>query len=157
MEENEIRIGDRVLCKLYGVLATVDHFGIHEGKKTYIVKHDRPQRFVVGGTFVYQEYSRDGITKNYDRKGKEIVGNAAYYREQLLGDWWTGETLTFEFKGKYQCITVNVSKPTNDGSTLGTRWKTEITKPVGCETVTSSSYKEIAPLAEQLEYFYNNK
>ena len=155
--EQDIKIGDRVLCKHLGVLATVDHFGIHKGEKTYIVKHDEQRVRADGFEYQFEEYSRYGITKNYDNNGNHIVGNATYYREELLADWWTGETLTYEFKGKHQCVTVKVSKPTNDGSTLGARWKTEITKPVGCEIVTSLSYKEIGPLSEQLEYFYNNK
>lgn len=89
-DTNNINIGDRVLCKLLGVLATVDHFGIQKGKKTYIVKHDKPQEFL-GTTSTYDEYFREGITKNYDQNGHEIIGNAQYYHEELTASWWGDE------------------------------------------------------------------
>lgn len=88
--EQNIQIGDRVLCKLLGVLATVDHFGIQKGKKTYIVKYDNPQEYF-GRTNTYDEYSREGITKNYDQSGHEIIGNAQYYREELTASYWGDE------------------------------------------------------------------
>ena len=86
--EQDIKIGDRVLCKFHGVLATVDHFGIHKGKKTYIVKYDEQQLSADGFKYQFEEYNRYGITKNYDENGREIVGNADYYIQELQADFW---------------------------------------------------------------------
>ena len=86
--EQDINIGDRVLCKFHGVLATVDHFGIHEGKKTYIVKYDEQRVRPYGLKYQFDEYLREGITKNYDKNGREIIGNAQYYSEILTASFW---------------------------------------------------------------------
>lgn len=87
-DTNTISIGDRVLCKFHGVLATVDHFGIHKGKKTYIVKYDEPIARPYGLKYQFDEYLREGITKNYDKNGREIIGNAQYYSETLTSSFW---------------------------------------------------------------------
>lgn len=95
--EQNIQIGDRVLCKLLGVLATVDHFGIQKGKKTYIVKYDEQRVRADGFKYQFDEYSRYGITKNYDQNGKQIIGNAQYYSEELRASYWGDEQVPRKF------------------------------------------------------------
>ena len=150
--EQDIQIGDRVLCKLYGVLATVDHFGIHEGKKTYIVKHDNPQRFIDGGTFTYQEYSREGITKNYDENGKQIVGNAAYYREELLADFWGDDKTPRVFQFGSSKIT---AYPPSADSKFPQSW--HVFEKKGEKEKVDETYRSLENLADYLVLLYNEQ
>lgn len=113
---DDIKVGDRVLCRLLGVLATVDHYGYDTelGERTYIVKHDKPLQMLDGTEFEYQEYSRYGLTTNYDpQTGRELIGNAQHYRETLVAPWFAaGEAREFELAG------VRLSfVPVNDGTT----------------------------------------
>jgi hypothetical protein len=87
----EIREGDRVLSKHYGTMATVLGREYDKQRKAwyYRVQFDTMQRNMDGLEFNVTEFHRDGLTKNYDpATGRERVGNAEYYRETLLAEFW---------------------------------------------------------------------
>ncbi len=122
--------GARVLCIHYGIFGTIDHHNTCDGKITYVVKYDEPQRRADGSTFQFEEYDREGITTNYDpTTGKEIEGNAQHYREVLCASWWGGDDVPrlFEFcgqklvcicKGEYWDLTTDDGKGTQHDLTL---------------------------------------
>ena len=79
---DDLKEGDRVLVKELGVLATVVDTSF-----CYTVEYDSPIDRN-GHTYTRDTYGRTGLTKNFDPEGREIVGNAEYYRESLLAEWW---------------------------------------------------------------------
>jgi len=83
LEAEGVKVGDRVKVKNQDTPADVT--AISEDGQYFTVKFVYPVReFWTGNTMQTATYSRYGITRNYDRMtGKEIVGNARYYTEQL--------------------------------------------------------------------------
>lgn len=75
-------VGIRVLCKAYGVMGTVK-----ENNYLYKVEYDSPVD-CNGHTYTYGIYGEYGITTNYDKQGREIVGNANYYAYELNAPHW---------------------------------------------------------------------
>lgn len=88
---DDLKAGDRVLSRHYGAQATVLGREWDKQRKAwyYRVKFDTMQRHMDGSEFNMTEFHRDGLTKNYDpATGRERVGNAEYYRETLLAEFW---------------------------------------------------------------------
>lgn len=88
---DDLKAGDRVLSSYYGAQATVLGREWDKQRKAwyYRVKFDTMQRHMNGSEFNVTEFLRDGLTKNYDpATGCERVGNAEYYRETLLAEFW---------------------------------------------------------------------
>lgn len=88
---DDLKEGDRVLSRHYGAKATVLGREWDKQRKAwyYRVKFDTMQRHMDGSEFNVTEFHRDGLTKNYDpATGRERVGNAEYYRETLLAEFW---------------------------------------------------------------------
>ena len=75
-------VGTRVLCKAYGVMGTVK-----ENNYLYKVEYDSPVD-CNGHTYTYGIYGEYGITTNYDKQGREIIGNANYYAYELTASYW---------------------------------------------------------------------
>ena len=87
----DLKAGDRVLSRHYGAQATVLGREWDKQRKAwyYRVQFDTMQRHMDGSEFNVTEFHRDGLTKNYDpATGRERVGNAEYYRETLLAEFW---------------------------------------------------------------------
>lgn len=88
---DDLKEGDRVLSRHYGAQATVLGREWDKQRKAwyYRVQFDTMQRHMDGSEFNVTEFHRDGLTKNYDHAtGRERVGNAEYYRETLLAEFW---------------------------------------------------------------------
>jgi hypothetical protein len=88
---DDLKAGDRVLSRHYGAQATVLGREWDKQRKAwyYRVQFDTMQRNMDGSEFNVTEFHRDGLTKNYDpATGRERVGNAEYYRESLLAEFW---------------------------------------------------------------------
>lgn len=88
---DDLKEGDRVLSRHYGAQATVLGREWDKQRKAwyYRVKFDTMQRHMDGSEFNVTEFHRDGLTKNYDPVTcSERVGNAEYYRETLLAEFW---------------------------------------------------------------------
>ena len=150
--EQDIQIGDRVLCKFHGVLATVDHFGIHKGKKTYIVKYDEQRVRADGSRYQFEEYFRYGLTKNYDENGMEIDGNAAYYREELLADFWGDDKTPRVFQFGSSKIT---AYPPTTGSKFPQSW--HVFEKKGEKEKVDETYRSLENLADYLVLLYNEQ
>lgn len=87
---SNISIGDTVLVRLteYGDFATVESIRKDKnGRDIYHVKYHNPH----WSNITHADYLREGITKNYDQNGHEIIGNAQYYCEELTASWWGDE------------------------------------------------------------------
>lgn len=88
---DDLKAGDRVLSRHYGAQATVLGREWDKQRKAwyYRVQFDKMQRNMDGSEFNVTEFHRDGLTKNYDPVTcSERVGNAEYYRESLLAEFW---------------------------------------------------------------------
>lgn len=88
---DDLKAGDRVLSRHYGAQATVLGREWDKQRKAwyYRVQFDTMQRHMDGSEFNVTEFHRDGLTKNYDpATERERVGNAEYYRESLLAEFW---------------------------------------------------------------------
>jgi len=88
---DDLKEGDRVLSRHYGAKATVLGREWDKQRKAwyYRVQFDTMQRNTDGSEFNVTEFHRDGLTKNYDPVTcSERVGNAEYYRETLLAEFW---------------------------------------------------------------------
>lgn len=150
--EQDINIGDRVLCKFHGVLATVDNFGIHEGKKTYIVKYDEQRVRADGFRYQFEEYFRYALTKNYDENGMEIDGNAAYYREELLADFWGDDKTPRVFQFGSSKIT---AYPPSADSKFPQSW--HVFEKKGEKEKVDETYRSLENLADYLVLLYNEQ
>lgn len=100
--EDEIKIGDRVYSCNYETMGTVVGRYWWNGDNCYRVRMDRECEGGFGRKFIVTSFHRDGITKNIGNDGREIIGNAEYYRETLFACWWgfNGEPRTFSFNGQ---------------------------------------------------------
>ena len=150
--KQDIQIGDRVLCKFHGVLATVDHFGIQKGKKTYIVKYDEQRVRADGFKYQFDEYNRYGITKNYDENGMEIDGNAAYFREELLADFWGDDRTPRVFKMGTSEIT---AYPPATDSKFPQSW--HVFEKKDEKEKVDETYRSLENLADYLALLYNEQ
>lgn len=151
--EQDFQIGDRVLCKFHGLLATVDHFGIHKGKKTYIVKYDEQRVRADGFRFQFEEYYRYGLTKNYDENGREIVGNTDYYCEELLADFWGDEKTPRVF---YLGTSKITAYPPTAESKFPQSWHV-FEKKKGEKERVDETYRTLEDLADYLVLLYNEQ
>ena len=89
--DGDLKEGDRVLSRHYGAKATVLGKEWDKQRKAwyYRVQFDTMQRHMDGSEFNVTEFHRDGLTKNFDPVTcSERVGNAEYYRESLLAEFW---------------------------------------------------------------------
>ena len=90
-----IREGDKVLSKHYGTIGTVTRIYKEKGKTLYEVEFEQPIKcFWTDEMKKATSFIRDGITKNFDAEGREIVGSAVYYAEELQADYWLGKART---------------------------------------------------------------
>lgn len=88
-EAMTIKVGDRVLSKKYGVIGTVTVIRTERVDTIYDVKFDKPVKsFWTNEDMTTTYFSRYAITKNYDGEGREVVGSAVYYAEELQADYW---------------------------------------------------------------------
>lgn len=86
-EINTISVGDTVLVRFtkYGHFATVESIRKDkDGRDIYHVRYHNPQV----PRITHHDFIREGVTKNYDENGREIIGNAQYYRETLTASFW---------------------------------------------------------------------
>ena len=107
---DDLKAGDRVLSRHYGAQATVLGREWDKQRKAwyYRVQFDTMQRHTDGSEFNVTEFHRDGLTKNYDpATGRERVGNAEYYRETLLAEFWGNDRTPRTVYG------MEIFKPTN--------------------------------------------
>jgi hypothetical protein len=87
--------GDKVLSKHYGTIGTVTRIYKEKGKTLYDVEFEQPIKcFWTDEMKKATSFSRDGITKNFDAEGREIVGSPVYYAEELQADYWLGKART---------------------------------------------------------------
>lgn len=87
--------GDKVLSKNYGTIGTVTRIYQEKGKTLYDVEFEQPIKcFWTDEMKKATNFSRDGITKNFDTEGREIVGSPVYYAEELQADYWLGKART---------------------------------------------------------------
>ena len=108
--DDDLKAGDRVLSINYGALATVLGKEWDKQRKAwyYRVKFDTMQRHMDRSEFNVAEFRRDGLTKNYDpATGREREGNAEYYRETLLAEFWGNDSTPRTLYG------MDIFKPTD--------------------------------------------
>lgn len=87
--------GDKVISKLYGAMGIVTGIRQEKGQTHYDVRFEKPIKSVWSDETSYTgDFSRFGITKNFDTEGREIVGSAVYYAEELQADYWLGKART---------------------------------------------------------------
>jgi hypothetical protein len=87
--------GDKVLSKHYGTIGTVTRIYKEKGKTLYEVEFEQPIKcFWTDEMKKATSFIRDGITKNFDTEGREIVGSPVYYAEELQADYWLGKART---------------------------------------------------------------
>lgn len=87
--------GDKVLSKHYGTIGTVTRIYQEKGKTLYDVEFEQPVKsFWSNEMSSTGNFCRFGITKNFDAEGREIVGSAVYYAEELQADYWLGKART---------------------------------------------------------------
>lgn len=87
--------GDKVLSKHYGTIGTVTRIYKKKGKTLYDVEFEQPIKcFWTDEMKKATSFSRDGITKNFNAEGREIVGSPVYYAEELQADYWLGKART---------------------------------------------------------------
>ena len=89
-QTNTISVGDTVLVRFvqYGYFATVESIRKDKNRRDiYHVRYHNPQV----PRITHHDFLREGITKNYNEKGREIIGNAQYYREELTASYWGDE------------------------------------------------------------------
>lgn len=87
--------GDKVLSKHYGTIGTVTRIYQEKGKTLYDVEFEQPIKcFWTDEMKKATSFSRDGITKNFDAEGREIIGSPVYYAEELQADYWLGKART---------------------------------------------------------------
>ena len=85
----KINVGDKVLVRNYDRIGKVEGITQKKGETLYTVSFDDPIiSFWTGKKTKKTEFGRYGITKNYDQKGREKVGNVVYYAEELQADWY---------------------------------------------------------------------
>ena len=90
-----IKEGDKVLSKHYGTIGTVTRIYKEKGKTLYEVEFEQPIKcFWTDEMKKATSFIRDGITKNFDTEGREIVGSPVYYAEELQADYWLGKART---------------------------------------------------------------
>lgn len=87
--------GDKVISKLYGSMGIVTGIRQEKGQTHYDVRFEKPIKSIWSDETSYTgDFSRFGITKNFDTEGREIVGSAVYYAEELQADYWLGKART---------------------------------------------------------------
>lgn len=101
---NTIRVNDRVYNRVYGMATVLGIRTNEKGVKLYRIKLDQSSTDSNGDEFNEGEFVRDGITKNFDAQGREILHNAQYYREMLQAEYWGNEPRRFFFNiGQVNC------------------------------------------------------
>lgn len=83
-----INVGDEVLARIFDRIGKVEDISQKNGETLYTVSFTDPIIGLDGKKRKITEFGRYGITKNYDQKGREQVGNVVYYAEELQGDWY---------------------------------------------------------------------
>lgn len=84
--------GDKVISKLYGSMGIVTGIRQEKGQTHYDVRFEKPIKSIWSDETSYTgDFSRFGITKNFDAQGREIIGSAVYYAEELQADYWLGK------------------------------------------------------------------
>lgn len=146
-----LEIGTRVLCKHHGALGTVADYNTRDGKLTYIVRYDKPQKKYDGKEYHTGEYLRDGITTNYDPEtGRERVGSLEYYDELLTAEWWGNDTRDFDFGN----VQISVDAPEDRSRLYREKWCVIIYEG-DREAVTE--WVHIRTLAALLAYYYEHR
>lgn len=91
-------------------------------------------------------------------------GTADYYRERLSAETWDEETMYFEFLDVHHDCSVEVHRPTNDGTPTGDRWQTDIKvwgDPTydGCDRKEDAkpctTFRTLDDLCEHLAFLYD--
>ena len=101
---NTIRVNDRVYNRTHGMATVLGIRTNEKGVKLYRIKLDQPTIDSNGNEMNEGEFIRDGITKNFDAQGREILHNAQYYREMLQAEFWGNEPRRFFFGiGQVNC------------------------------------------------------
>lgn len=148
---DRLEIGTRVLCKHHGALGTVADYNTRDGKLTYIVRYDKPQKEYDGKEYHTDEYTRDGITTNYDPEtGHERVGSLEYYDELLTAEWWGNDTRDFDLGN----VQISVDAPEDRSRYYRDKWCVIIYEG-DREAVTE--WVHIRTLAALLAYYYEHR
>lgn len=83
-----INVGDGVLARIFDRIGKVEDISKKNGETLYTVSFTDPIIGLDGKKRKITVFGRYGITKNYDQKGREQVGNVVYYAEELQADFW---------------------------------------------------------------------